>query len=126
MSWIKHRPLNIVLRVQLLITIAVAGVYGIALSGLNGVVSVILGGAVTILPSAVFAIIISNHKGYTADGTIRTALRAEAIKIILTVALLWVVFKSYQDINAIAFIGTFVLTVLAHSVALFVSDSSRR
>ena len=67
--------------------------------------------------------IISRHKGYAAGEAIRTAVRAEIVKISLIVILLWVVFKSYESVNAFAFIGTFVLTVLAHSMALFVSDN---
>jgi len=92
---------------------------------LNGALSAILGGLVNIISSAAFAIIISHHQGYTASGTIRTALRAEAVKVILTVILLWTVFKNYENVNAFAFIGTFILTVLVHSMALFVSDNTK-
>ena len=124
MSWIKNRPLSIVLWVQLLLTLIVAVVFGF-LSDLHGAISTMLGGMVSLISSAAFTVIISRHKGYTAGETIRTAVRAEIVKISLIVILLWVVFKSYESINAFAFIGTFVLTVLAHNVALFVSDNKR-
>ncbi len=124
MSWIKNRPLSIVLRLQLFITLIVAVVIWFTL-GSHSAISVILGGAVSVISSAAFAMIISRHKGYTAEGTIRTALRAEAVKIILTVSLLWIVFKNYEDVNAFAFIGTFILNVLVHSMALLVSDKIR-
>ena len=124
MSWIKNRPLNIVLRLQLLVTLIVAVVIWFFL-GIHGAISVMLGGAVSVISSAAFAMIISRHKGYTAEGTIRTALRAEAVKIILTVSLLWVVFKNYEDVNAFAFIGTFILNVLVYSMALLVSDDTK-
>ena len=124
MSWIKNRPLNIVLRLQLLVTLMAA--FGIwFFLGIHGAVSAVLGGAVSVISSAAFAIIISRHKGYTAEGTIRTALRAEAVKIILTVSLLWMVFKNYEDVNAFTFIGTFILNVLVYSMALFVSDDTK-
>ena len=122
MSWIKNRPLSIVLRVQLLLTLIVAVVFGF-LSDLHGAISAMLGGVVNLISSAAFAVIISRHKGYAAGEAIRTAVRAEIVKISLIVILLWVVFKSYESVNAFAFIGTFVLTVLAHSMALFVSDN---
>ena len=122
MSWIKNRPLSIVLRVQLLLTLIVAVVFGF-LSDLHGAISAMLGGIVSLISSAAFAVIISRHKGYAAGEAIRTAVRAEIVKISLIVILLWVVFKSYESVNAFAFIGTFVLTVLAHSMALFVSDN---
>lgn len=124
MSWIKNRPLKIVLRVQLLITLVVAVAIGIFL-GVQSAISAALGGSVSVISSAAYAIIVSHHKGYTAGETIRTALRAESVKIILTVILLWVVFKFYEDLNAFAFIGTFILTVLAYSMALLVSDDTK-
>ena len=124
MSWIKNRPLKIVLRVQLLITLAVAVAVGVFL-GMQSAISAALGGSVSVISSAAYAIIVSHHKGYTAGETVRTALRAESVKIILTVSLLWVVFKFYENLNASAFIGTFILTVLAYSMALLVSDDTK-
>jgi len=124
MSWIKNRPLKIVLRVQLLITLVVAVAVGVFL-GMQGAISAALGGSVSVISSAAYAIIVSHHKGYTAGETVRTALRAESVKIILIVSLLWVVFKFYENLNASAFIGTFILTVLAYSMALLVSDDTK-
>lgn len=124
MSWIKNRPLYIVLRMQLLATIAVAVVVWFFL-GMQGAISASLGGVVSVVASAAFAVIVSRHKGYTAGEAIRTALRAESIKIVLTVGLLWLVFKFYENVNALAFIGAFILTVLVHSVALLVANDTK-
>lgn len=124
MSWIKNRPLKIVLRVQLLIMLVVAAAAGVFL-GMQSAISAALGGSVSVISSAAYAIIVSHHKGYTAGETVRAALRAESVKIILTVSLLWVVFKFYENLNAFAFIGTFTLTVLAYSMALLVSDDTK-
>lgn len=124
MSWIKNRPLNIVLRLQLLVTTLVAIVIWCFL-GIHGAVSAALGGAVSVISTAAYAMIVSRHKGYTAEGTVRTALRAEAVKIILTVGLLWMVFKNYENVNAFAFIGTFILNVFVYSVALLVSEDTK-
>ncbi len=107
---------------QLTITVVVAIVIGFWL-GIHGVVSVILGGMVSSVSSAAFAIIISRHKGYSASDIVRTALRAEAVKIIIIIILLWAVLKNYENINVYAFIGVFVVTILAHSVALLVADN---
>jgi ATP synthase protein I len=122
MSWIKNGPLSFVLRVQLFLTLVVAIVF-VFLSDLLGAVSAVLGGMVSLISSAAFAIIISHHQGYTAGAAIRTAIRAEIVKVSLIVMLLWIVFKSFVDVDAFAFIGTFILTVLVHSMALFISDS---
>ena len=121
-SWITVKPLLIVLRWQLIVTIAVVIALALLID-LQSATSALLGGMVSVISSTAFAIIVSRHKGYTAGGTIRTALRAEAVKIFLTVILLWIVFKLYDNVNAFAFIGTFILTVIVHSLALFVSDS---
>ncbi|MBS0300514.1 MAG: ATP synthase subunit I [Proteobacteria bacterium] len=124
MSWIKNRPLYIVLRVQLLVTMLVAVVVWFFL-GTQGATSAMLGGMISVISSAAYAIMVSRHKGYTAGETIRTALRAESVKIILTVSLLWAVFKFYENVNALAFIGTFILTVLVYSLALLVADDTK-
>lgn len=124
-SWITVKPLQVVLRWQLLgtatITIGLVLLYDSEVA-----VSALLGGMVSVISSAVFAVIISRHQGYTAGGTIRTALRAEAVKITLIILMLWLVFKLYEGVNALAFIGTFILTVIMHSMALFVSESNKK
>ncbi|MCP5246551.1 MAG: ATP synthase subunit I [Burkholderiales bacterium] len=120
-SWITVKPLQTVLRWQLLSTVIIA--IGLAVGCSSEIaVSALLGGMVSVISSAVFAMIVSRHQGFTAGGTIRTALRAEAVKITLIVLLLWLVFKVYEDVNAFAFIGMFTLTVIMHSMALFVSE----
>ena len=48
--------------------------------------------------------------------------RAEAAKVALIVAQLWVVLVSYKQIVPAAFFGTFVLTVIFFSMAFFVRD----
>lgn len=125
MSWIQNRPLRIILHWQLLLTIVIAALLGV-LFELQSAISAFLGGSVSIVSSAAFALIVSRHKGYSAGGTIRTALRAEAVKIILTIILLWLVFKFYEDVNAFAFIGTFIAAVLVQSMALLVSDNLKK
>ncbi|MDH5479325.1 MAG: ATP synthase subunit I [Nitrosomonas sp.] len=125
MSWVQNRPLRIILYWQLLVTLVIAVTLGLVF-GVESAVSAFIGGSISLVSSASFAIIVSRHKGYTASGTIRTALRAEAVKIFLTIILLWLVFRFYKDVNALAFIGTFIVTVIVHSLALFVSDNTKK
>lgn len=125
MSWIKNRPLKIVLLVQLSITFALVIVFLFILD-MHGAISAMLGGAVSVISSMAFAMMVSRHKGYSAGDAIRTALRAEAVKIILTVGLLWMVFKFYANVNAFVFIGTFVLMVLVYSMALLITDDTKQ
>lgn len=123
MSWIKNRPLYVVLRIQSITTIIVASFF-LIFHDKHSALSALLGGAISVTSSAAFAIIVSTKIGYAASDTIRLALRAEAIKIVLTISLLWAVFKFYANVNAILFIGTFVLIVLIHGIALLVTDDT--
>ncbi|WP_293008332.1 ATP synthase subunit I [Nitrosomonas sp.] len=125
MSWIKNKPLKIVLLVQLSITFALVIVFLFMLD-MHGAISAMLGGAVNVISSMAFAMMVSRHKGYSAGDAIRTVLRAEAVKIILTVGLLWMVFKFYANVNALVFIGTFILMVLVYSMALLITDDTKQ
>ena len=123
MSWIKNRPLSIVLKAQLLLVLIVVIVFSF-FPNFHNTLSAMLGGMVGLISSAAFAVIVSQHKGYTADEAIKTIVRAELLKISVIVIMLWLVFKSYENVNALVMIGTFILTVLAHSMVLFVSDNA--
>jgi len=115
----------VVLRIQFIVTVLVASAFLIFLD-IHSALSALLGGAVSVISSAAFAIIVSSEIGYAASDTIRLALRAEAIKIVLTVSMLWAVFKFYANVNAMLFIGTFVLIVLIHGAALLVTDDAKK
>ncbi len=111
-----------VISAQLIITVVAAIGIGFWL-GVHGVLSVLLGGMVSFVSSTAFALIISSPKGYSLSNAVRIALRAEAVKIILIIILLWAVLKNYENINVYAFIGVFIVTILAHSLALLVTDN---
>lgn len=124
MSWIRNRPLYVVIRWQVLFTVFMALVCGWLL-GIHGAASGFLGGMVSVISSIAYALIISRHKGYTAGSAIRTALRAEAVKIIVIIASLWAVFAVYKEVVPVAFIGVFIVAVIIFSMALFVSADSK-
>jgi len=50
------------------------------------------------------------------------ALRAEGVKIVLLVVLLWLVLATYGEIVALAFFGSFFATVLIFAMAFFVHE----
>lgn len=124
MSWIKNRPLKIVLRIQLLVTLIAALVFWV-MTDLHGGISALFGGLISVITTAAYAVMVSQHSGFTAGAALRTALRAEAVKIILTIGFLWVVFKYYERVNAFIFIGTFILIVLIYSLALLIADDTK-
>ena len=112
------------MRWQLIVTTAMVLVLGFA-SGIHGAASALLGGVVSIISAAAFSAIISRYKGVTAGGALITALKAEAVKVVVMVILLWLVLTLYKDVVAVGFIGTFALTVLIFGMALFVTEDAK-
>jgi len=121
MFLIKSRPLIVILLWQVVFSIVAAIVCGL-LSGINGAFSGFLGALVSVVAGGAYAILISRHSGYSAGDVLRTALRAEAVKIFLVVMLLWVVFTVYKDLKPAMFIGSFIAAVMISSMAVFVSE----
>lgn len=118
---IHSRPIRKVLRWQLVATAALALLFGYG-AGAHGALSALLGGTVSVAGALVFAFVTSRPKTTTVEDTLITALKAEAAKIGTVVVLLWVVFATYADLVAGAFLGTFVTTVVIFSMAFFVRD----
>lgn len=112
------------MRWQLIVTVAMVLTLGL-LWGFHGAASALLGGVVSIISAAAFAAIISRCHGSTAASALITALKAEAVKIIIMFVLLWLVLTLYKDVVAVGFIGTFAVTVLIFGMALFVTDDAK-
>ncbi len=85
--------------------------------------SALLGGFVNVSAGIVFALMTNHRKNRSADATIRTLVRAEAIKIAVIVFQIWLVLTAYQDVVQGMYFATFVITVLLSSVALLVRDN---
>lgn len=115
--------MRIVMRWQMIVTVAMVLILGL-LWGFHGAASALLGGVISIISAAAFAAVISHYQGATAGGVLITALKAEAIKIITMIILLWLVLTLYEDVVAVGFIGTFAVTVLIFGMALFVTDET--
>ena len=124
MPWIKNRPLRIIIRWQVMFTLVVGLGCGFLVNH-HGAISALLGGFISVLSSSAYAVIVSRHKGSSASDTLRTALRAESVKIIIIVLLLWQVLTQYENINIIVFIGTFAVAVIINSMALLVSEDAK-
>ena len=102
-------------------TVALALAAGLA-AGEHGAVSAALGGLVGVIAGLAFAVVIQLSKTQSAGGTLATALRAESVKIGLSVFLLWLVLTTYAQVVALAFIGSFTVSILIFSMAFFVRD----
>lgn len=119
------KPLLTVLRWQALATLVIAAAAAI-LAGWPGALSAALGGGVSLVAGAGFAAVLRVSLG---DGRPRgvgppmlAMFRAEAVKIVLIVAGLWLVLSTYRDIVLAAFFAAFVVTVIVFSMAIFVRD----
>lgn len=123
MPWIRNRPVRIVMRWQSIVTAAMVMVLGFVW-GLHGAASAFLGGVTSIASAAVFAVIIARYPASTPAGVLITAFKAEAMKVIFIVLMLWLVLTLYKDVVAVGFIGTFAITVLIFGMALFVTDDA--
>ena len=116
------RPIRIVLRWQLIVT-AVSTLVAALLWGADGAVSAVLGGGINVVACAVFGWRVAQGEARTAGEALRTMLRAEALKIVLILAGLWAVLSSYESIVHVAFLATFVITVVVFAAAIAVPDS---
>jgi ATP synthase protein I len=115
------KPVYTVLRWQIAATAAAALAAG-WLTGVHGAVSAIAGGTVSIVAGLAAAFVASRGETKSAGGLVVGALRAEGVKIGLIAVLLWLVLKTYAEVVVIAFIASFLVTVLIFAMAFFVRD----
>ena len=121
MLLIEGKPIRTVLRWQLLATAASMLIAG-SLMGLNGALSAALGGVINVTAGAVFGLVATRSRKSTAGEVMLALFRAEAAKVVLIVAQLWLVLTSYRELLPAPFFGTFVLTVIFFSLAIVVRD----
>lgn len=115
------KPIRAVLRWQLIATLALT-LIAAAATGFHGAVSALLGGMVSMSAGLVSGFVASLGKAESAGSVLIGALRAEGVKIGLIVALLWLVLATYENVVALVFLGTFMLTALIFSLAFVVRD----
>jgi ATP synthase protein I len=118
---ISSKPIRTVLWWQFVATTVIALIAGL-LAGIHGAISATLGGLVSIAAGLVFAAMISLSKNGSAWAALYAALRAETVKIGLIVVLLYVVLATYEDIVAVEFIGSFIVSVLIFAMAIAVPE----
>ena len=115
------KPYRAVLLSQAVATVAIAAMPGLV-AGVHGALSAILGGVINVSAGVVYMFVLAVAPPRTAGGTIAAMFRAEGAKILVIIALLWLVLSTYRDAVLPAFLAAFVVTVLLSSVALFVRE----
>ena len=118
---IERKALRTVLRWQVYATAASMLLAGI-LMGLHAALSALAGGFINIAAGTVFGVVATRSRKRTAAEAMIAVVRAEGAKIVLIVALMWLTLAGYKDLVLAPFFGTFVLTVIFFSMAIFVRD----
>jgi ATP synthase protein I len=116
------RPIRVVLRWQLIVTVVLA-LLAMVLWGRDGAVSAALGGLINIAAGWVYGWRVSQGEAKSAGEALRTMFRAEAFKVLLIIVGLWLVLQNYRDIVHVAFFATFVITIGVFAAAIAVRDT---
>ena len=116
--WRVFRP---IIGLQVLCTAALS-LLSARLAGIHGAISAALGGSIGIVAGLVFVALAARAKSKSAGEALYAALRAEFVKVVLMILLLWVVLATYRDVVAIGLIGTFIATVLIFTMAVLVRE----
>ena len=101
-----------------LVIAAIAGLW----AGFHGALSAVLGGVINLSAGVVYAFVLAVAPPRSAAATIVALFRAEAAKILVIVALLWLVLSTYHDAVLPALMAAFIVTVLLFRVALFIRE----
>ncbi|HEY5635985.1 MAG TPA: ATP synthase subunit I [Burkholderiales bacterium] len=115
------KPIRVVLRWQFVATVCIAGLAGWQ-AGVHGAMSALAGGAISMVAGWTSARVSARGRQETAGGILLSAIIAEGVKLGLIGVLLGLAFWLYGEMVVLAFLGSFVLTVLIFSMAFFVSD----
>lgn len=118
----KGKPFRTVLAVQAGWTI-VAALIGAGLAGRHGALSAALGSAVAMSGCLAFAWLAGRNRALTADGILLTALKAEAVKVLVLFGLLALVLAAYKGVVVIALIASFIVAIMIFGLAFFVRDA---
>ena len=118
----QSKAIRTVLGWQVLATGIITVIVGL-LAGFHGAISALLGGLVSMVAGLAFAGVVSLSKSDSMAATLAVAFRAEAVKVTIAVALLWLVFAAYKQVVAIAFVGSFAISILIFGMAFFVRDA---
>ena len=120
---LSTKPYRAVLLWQAAATLIIAAIAG-SWVGMHGALSAVLGGVINLSAGVVYVFVLAIAPPRSAGATIAALFRAEAAKILVIIALLWLVLSTYHEAVLPALLATFIVTVLLSSVALFVRDSS--
>jgi ATP synthase protein I len=116
-----NKQIRAVLKYQAITTLSIALVIG-GIGGVHWGVSALLGGLISLLAAVTYGAMLSRIGKSSAENALLGMMRAESAKILVILLLLWLVFASYEEVFGAGFIGTFIITTLIFSLAVFIRD----
>lgn len=116
-----RRPVLTVLKWQVLATTALALLSGLV-AGRHGALSALAGGAISVTAGLSAAMVASLGGARSAGSVVMGALRGEAVKLTVAVALLWLVLTHYAHAVVGALVASFIVTLVIFAMAFFVRD----
>jgi ATP synthase protein I len=119
---VRSRPIRTTLRWQLIVGAALA-VAGGLIWGIHGAVSAALGGLVNVAAGWAYGWLVTRRTRQSAGQALATMFRAEAVKVALIVALIWLSITNYKELVVASFLIAFVITVLVSATAIVVKDA---
>jgi ATP synthase protein I len=114
-----NRAFRVTMIWQGAVTVLIAVLGGVTTGG-AGFLSAVLGGAIGIAGVLAFALMSMRRPG-SSGAAVRTALRAEAVKVVVIVLLLWLALAGYREMVVLPFFGAFMVSVLLSGIAFAVS-----
>lgn len=121
MGWQITKQIRTALKIQGVLTLLIALVIG-GIGGIHWGVSALLGGLISVLGSVTYGVLLARVGKGSAENALLGMMRAESAKLLVIILLLWVVFASYEKVFGAGFIGTFIVTTLIFSLAVFIRD----
>ncbi len=119
---VRSRPIRTTLRWQLIVGAALA-VAGGFIWGIHGAASAALGGLVNVVAGWAYGWLVTRRTRQSAGEGLATMFKAEAAKIALIVAQLWLLITNSKDMVVASFLIAFVITVLVSATAIVVKDA---
>jgi ATP synthase protein I len=116
-----NKQIRAVLKYQAVATLLIAAVIG-GIGGLHWGISAVLGGVISLAGGATYGTMLARVGKVSAETALLGMMRAESAKILVIVLMLWLVFAGYEQVFGAGFIGTFIVTTLIFSVAVFIRD----
>ena len=121
MGWQISAQIRTVLKYQALVTLIIALIIA-GMGGMHWGLSALLGGLISLLGGMTYGVMLSSVGRGSAENALLVMMRAEAAKILVIVLLLWLVLAVYEEVFGAGFIGTFIITTLIFSLAVFIRD----